>query len=105
MWGRAANASLDNANLQQLHTTGGGAGRAFASSRARSITLDGGGQYLYVAYPASFGSATFTVGGLPNSAWTAATNSYTNSSGHATSYLIYRTDTLQNGTGINIVVQ
>jgi hypothetical protein len=105
IWGRSTNTTLDNAALQSLHTSGGGANRAFSTSRNRSITLDGGGQYLYIAYPAGFGAATFTVGGLPNSAWTVATNSYTNASGYATNYLIYRTDTIQNGTGINIVVQ
>jgi len=105
IWGRSTNTTLDNAALQSLHTSGGGANRAFSTSRNRSITLDGGGQYLYIAYPAGFGAATFTVGGLPNSAWTVSTNSYTNASGYATNYLIYRTDTIQNGTGINIVVQ
>ena len=104
-WGRSSSTNLDNASLQSLHTSGGGASRAFATSRSRSITLDGGGQYLYIAYPQGFGSASFTVGGLPNSAWTVSTNSYTNASGYITNYLIYRTDTIQNGTGINIVVQ
>jgi hypothetical protein len=104
-WGRSASTNLNNASLQSLHTSGGGANRAFATSRSRSITLDGGGQYLYIAYPQGFGAASFTVGGLPNSAWTVFTNSYTNASGYATNYLIYRTDTIQNGTGINIVVQ
>ena len=104
-WGRSALTNLDNASLQSLYTSGGGASRAFATSRSRSITLDGGGQYLYIAYPQGFGAASFTVGGLPNSAWTVFTNSYTNASGYITNYLIYRTDTIQNGTGINIVVQ
>jgi hypothetical protein len=105
IWGRSTNTALSNSNLQTLHTSGGEANRAFSTSRSRSITLDGGGQYLYIAYPQGFGAASFTVGGLPNSAWTVFTNSYTNASGYITNYLIYRTDTIQNGTGINIVVQ
>jgi hypothetical protein len=105
MWGRATNETLGNNGLALLHTTGGGAGRAFSTTRSRSITMDGEGRYIFIAYPQGFGAATFTVGGLPNSAWTVATNSYTNTSGYVTNYLIYRTDTIQNGTGINIVVQ
>ena len=105
IWGRSTNTTLSNSNLQTLHTSGGEANRAFSTSRSRSITLDGGGQYLYIAYPQGFGAASFTVGGLPNSAWTVFTNSYTNASGYIANYLIYRTDTIQNGTGINIVVQ
>jgi len=104
-WGRSTNTSLDNSQIQSLHTTGGGANRALSTSRSRSITMDGGGQYLYIAYPQGFGAASFVVGGLPNSAFTAFTNSYTNANGYVTNYLIYRTDTIQNGTGINIVVQ
>jgi hypothetical protein len=105
MWGRATNETLGNNGLALLHTTGGGAERAFSTTRSRSITMDGEGRYIFIAYPQGFGAATFTVGGLPNSAWTVATNSYTNTSGYVTNYLIYRTDTIQNGTGINIVVQ
>lgn len=104
-WGRSTNTTLNNAAIQTLHTTGGGASRAFATSRSRSFTMDGGGQYIYIAYPASFGAASFTVGGLPNTAFTVTTNTYTNASGYVTNYLIYRTDTIQNGSGINFVVQ
>jgi len=104
-WGRSTNTSLNNAQIQSLHTSGGGASRALSTSRSRSITMDGGGQYLYIAYPQGFGAASFVVGGLPNSAFTAFTNSYTNANGYVTNYLIYRTDTIQNGTGINIVIQ
>jgi hypothetical protein len=105
IWGRSTNTTLNNSQIQSLHTSGGGASRALSTSRSRSITMDGGGQYLYTAYPQGFGTASFIVGGLPNSAFTAFTNSYTNDNGYVTNYLIYRTDTIQNGTGINIVVQ
>lgn len=105
IWGRSTNTTLSNTTIQTLDTTGGGASRAFATSRSRSFTMDGGGQFIFIAYPAGFGSASFTVGGLPNTAFTLTTNSYTNASGYVTNYLIYRTDTIQNGTGINFVVQ
>ena len=105
IWGRSTNTTLDNTAIQNLHTNDGGSSRAFATSRSRSFTMDGGGQYIFIAYPAGFGAASFTVGGLPNTAFTLTTNNYTNASGYATNYLIYRTDTIQNGTGINFVVQ
>lgn len=105
IWGRSTNTTLDNTATQNLHTNGGGSSRAFATGRSRSFTMDGGGQFIYIAYPAGFGAASFTVGGLPNTAFTLTTNSYTNASGYVTNYLIYRTDTIQNGTGINFVVQ
>ena len=105
IWGRSTNTTLNNTAITNLHNSGGGASRAFATSRSRSFTMDGGGQYIYIAYPAGFGAASFTVGGLPNTAFTLTTNTYTNASGYVTNYLIYRTDTIQNGTGINFVVQ
>lgn len=105
VWGRSTNTTLANTAIQTLHTNGGGSSRAFATSRSRSFTMDGGGQFIFIAYPAGFGSASFTVGGLPNTAFTLTTNSYTNASGYVTNFLIYRTDTIQNGTGINFVVQ
>jgi hypothetical protein len=105
IWGRSTNTTLSNSNIETLHTTGGGASRAFATSRSRSFTMDGGANYIFIAYPEGFGAASFTVGGLPNTAFTLSTNSYTNASGYVTNYLIYRTDTIQNGTGINFVVQ
>jgi hypothetical protein len=105
IWGRTTNVSLSNSALQALHTTGGGAGRAFATSRSRTISMSGTGQYFYIAYPQGFGAASFIVGGLLNSAWTTFTNSYTNSSGYVTNYLIYRTDTLQFGSNVGITIQ
>ncbi len=105
IWGRSTNTSLNNTNLQALHNSGGGAGRAFTTSRSRTISMSGTGQYFYIAYPQGFGAASFTVGGLPNSAWTPFTNSYTNASGYVTNYLIYRTDTLQFGSNVGITIQ
>lgn len=76
----------------------------FSTTRAKSFTVNGEGEYIYYAYPASFGLATFTVNGLLNTAWTLTVVSHTNASGHTENYNVYRTNTVQNGTGINIVV-
>ena len=91
-WGRSSATNLDNNAIQILHTSGGGAGRAFQTSRQRSgISMTVSNQYVYFAYPASFGAATFRVNGFPNSAFTSTTVTYTNASGNVSSFLIYRT--------------
>ena len=91
-WGRSSLTNLGNSEIQTLNTTGGGAGREFRTTRQRSgISMTVSNQYVYFAYPASFGAATFRVSGLPNSAFTSATVTYTNASGNVSSFLIYRT--------------
>lgn len=76
----------------------------FSTGRGKSFTINGGGQYIYYAYPSGFGAATFTVNGLLNTAWTLFVISHTNASGFTENYNVYRTNTIQNGSGISIVV-
>ena len=95
-WGTSANASFASADILTL------ANNEFSSTRVKSFTTDGNAQYIYYAYPASFGVATFTVNGLLNTAWTLSVISHTNASGHTENYNIYRTNTVQGGTGIQI---
>lgn len=97
-WGTNANTSLSSAQILTLSNN------TLTSTRARSFTINGGGQYIYYAYPASYGTATFTVNGLLSTAWTLAVVSHTNASGYTQNYNVYRTNTIQNGTGISIVV-
>ncbi len=111
-WGRSNVTTLNNAGIQTLHNTGGGAGRAFAANRSQSFSMDGGGQYLYVAYPLSFGSATaggvthaMLVDGNVFNNFVVTTNTYTNASGYVSSYLVYRTANIINGSGISFTVQ
>lgn len=105
-WGRSSLTNLGNSEIQTLHTTGGGAGREFRTTRQRSgISMTVSNQYVYFAYPASFGAATFRVGGLPNSAFTSTTATYTNASGNVSSFLIYRTLELITGDGISYEIQ
>lgn len=95
-WGTSASTSLNSAGVLGLATN------TFTTTRARSFVIDGGGQYLYYAYPASFGAATFTVNGLLSTAWTLSVLSFTNASGNTTNFNVYRSDTIQNGTGIQV---
>jgi hypothetical protein len=112
IWGRSANTTLSNAEIQTLHTNGGGSSRAFATSRSRSFTMDGGGQYLYVAYPLSFGSATaggvthaMIVDGNVFNNFVVTTNTYVNPQGFTNTYLVYRTANIINGSGVAFTVQ
>ena len=77
-----------------------------ATSRAKSVTIDGGGKFIYFCYPSIWGAAAFTVNGLPNTAWTpSVVQSFTNGSGCSVyDYNVYRSNTVQNGTGLSIVI-
>lgn len=96
-WGTSASTSLNDAGILALSGE-------LATSRGKSFTQNGNGQYIYYVYPASWGAATFTVNGLLNTDWTLTTQTHVNASGYSTSYYVYRTNTIQNGTGISIVV-
>lgn len=96
-WGVSSLESLADADVIALSNE-------FSTTRVQTKTVNGGGKYIYFAYPASFGAATFTVNGLLSTAWTLTTRSFTNASGHSESYNIYRSNTVQNGTGIVISI-
>ena len=97
-WGTSALSSLTGPQILGL------ASDELSTGRSKSMTLNGNGEYIYYAYPSAWGTATFTVNGLLNTAWTLSIVSHTNASGHTENYNVYRTNTIQNGTGIQIVV-
>jgi hypothetical protein len=90
-WGVSNQSTLNDAQIIALNGE-------FASSRSQSRTLTAAAEYVYFAYPAAWGAATFTVNGLPNTAWTLTVISFTNASGYASSYNLYRSDNLLTGT-------
>ncbi len=90
-WGTNANTSLNDAEILALSSE-------FSSSRSQSRTIIAAGAYVYFAWPASYGTGTFTVNGLPNTAWTLVTRAFVNASGYSESYNIYRSDNLLTGT-------
>lgn len=65
---------------------------ALASSRAATLVVaPGAAQYIYYAYPASYGAATFTVGGFEGGFdLITATLSITNANGVTQDYRVYR---------------
>lgn len=97
-WGNSPITSLSSSDILNLDNN------EFSTSRGKSFTIDGEGEYIYYAYPSSWGTASFTVNGFLNTAWTLEVVSHTNASGHTENYNVYRSNTIQNGTGIQIVI-
>ena len=90
-WGPDASPAINDAGIIALSSE-------FASSFSQSRTITAAAQYIYFAFPSSFGTPQFTVNGLLNTAWTKTTRSFVNASGHASSYDIWRSDNLLTGT-------
>ena len=58
-WGVATPSTINEAFVESL------ASSALASSRARTLTVNAGsGQKIYYAFPTSYGTPTFTIGGF-----------------------------------------
>jgi hypothetical protein len=97
-WGTSNKTSLASVDILALTNE-------LATNRTQSRILDcTGGKYFYVAWPVGFGTPIFKVNGVVTTAFIKTTIMYTNSLGYATSYDIYRSQFLQNGSGINLEV-
>lgn len=97
-WGVSADTDLDDAEIIALSSE-------LASARQQTRVFDcTGGRYFYFAFPASFGTPTFKVGGLSFTDMVNVTRSFTNASGFASSYQIWRVNSLQTGAAINVEV-
>lgn len=84
----------------------GSGGMVLGSSRAVSYTFDasvgGGANYLYIAYPASFGLPASTLfNGFAFTAYSVTTVSLTNASGYTQNYHILKTDSSYNGASMS----
>lgn len=75
-----------------------------ASSHKSFSATAGAGQYLFYCYPSSRRAPTFTVGVLPGGFSKVATINFTNASGYAESYDIYKSDNANLGD-TSVVVQ
>ena len=75
-----------------------------SGSRARTKTVTAGaGQYIWFAYPARLGAATFKVGGFEGGfTLVDGSFSHTNASGYTEAYRVYRSDNA--GLGATTVV-
>ena len=97
-YGTNSNTVLTNSDILNLNSQ-------FAISRVLNKNIDGNGEYIYFAYPSSFGAATFKINGLISTAWEQSTINFTNASGFTENYIIYRSTSIQYGTGISIEIQ
>lgn len=96
-WGTSASTSLSNSQVLALSNN------TLSSTKNRTITLNGNGQYIYYCYPASMGDATFTFNGS-SVILEKTTLSVTNALGDVTLYNIYKTGAIQNGTNLSITI-
>lgn len=74
------------------------------SSSGYNITLDGNGEYLYFAFPASQPTPNFVVNGLTVSAWTVENIIVNYNSLKAEPYKVYISENPQNGTNIPVSI-
>jgi hypothetical protein len=88
---------LDNSEVLALSTE-------FAYARANTHSYDcSGGKYIWICYPADLGTATFYVGGLEVT-FQLTVQDVTNGSSYVESYNCYRSEELQTGSDISVVV-
>ena len=97
-WGVSNLASLNNGDILSLSNS------ELSTSKSQSKTFNTSNQYIYFAFPSSFGNPTFKVNGLDNDAWIKTTILFTNSKGYKENYDVYRSEFLQNGIGITVDV-
>lgn len=97
-WGLSAAAALASDDILALGNS------EFATGRGQSKTFNAAGQYIYFAWPTSFGIPAFVVGGLASSGWVQATVTHINQSGFTQDYFTFRSQFLQNGSGIVVAV-
>lgn len=97
-WGVGVDGLTTESHIEAL------ANNALASSRSRSFTLaPGSGEHMYYAFPSSYGTPTFTVGGFEGGFDLVGTVSVTNANGVAQNYLLYKSTNANLGS-TNVVV-
>ncbi len=67
--------------------------------------LSGGGNYVYICYPARLGETDFFVNGLFTNAFTLTTMNFTNQYGFTELYNIYRTDNVVNSSKMGFEIR
>jgi hypothetical protein len=90
--------TISDAQILALTGAGIGTGNEFASSRAKVYNgINGGGEYLIFAFPTTWGTPSFTVNGLPNTAFTKVRDTaFINSDGYSASFQVWVSNTEQN---------
>ncbi len=75
-----------------------------STSRAQSRTFTASAEYIYFAWPSSFGTPSFVVGGFASTAWNKTTVSVTNAYGDTRNYDIWQSNYVNTGVGIAVDV-
>lgn len=109
-WGTYSNTSLPNTGGVISDTTiqtllNQGWEREFCDDRLKEWTQNGNGEYIYYLYPKDFGdnNVPFIIGGLPNNSWIRTELKVQFENGYdQNDYYVYRSEYIQNGSGINI---
>lgn len=96
-WGPLVNSSLTSPDILSLSNS------TLSSSRSRTFTINCSNQYIWVTFPVAYGAATFKVNGF-NTTFNQSIVSHTNAYGHVENYYTYRSQFLQNGSGIEVQV-
>ena len=81
--------TIDSAFIKSLATK-----TSPTNSRARSITVNGGGKYIWYCLPTGLGKCTFTNNGFPAGIELVDTIEFTNALGHKENYYVYRSNQL-----------
>ena len=97
-WGVSNQATLTDADILALASE-------FSSNRTQNRVLDcSGGAYLWFVWESSYGAGSFTVNGLPNTAWTVTTRDMVNASGATRNVRMSRSDNLLFGNAYTVAV-
>ena len=99
-WGTAASfGALNSAQIIALSGAGIGTGNALSTTLVANYDgINGSGQYLVFAWPTSFGTPTFKVNGMINTAFTKVNSSYafSNAYSYVANYDVWMSNTVQN---------
>lgn len=97
---------ISSSTILSLTGAGVGTGSELSNNRLKTYTnIDGSGKYLIFAFPTTFGTPSFNVNGLTNTAFTKVKSSFlfTNTFGYVTNYDVWITNTQYNSP-TNIII-
>ncbi len=91
-------ANITDAEIMALTGASSGTGKALDTNRQKTFNgINGAGNYLVFAFPQSWGTPSFKVNGLANSAFTRVRNdNFINQNGHSEPYQVWISNSQQN---------
>lgn len=99
-------AQITDSVIKLLSGAGIGSGKELSTSFSKTYTnIDGSGSHLVFAFPSLFGTPSFNVNGLPNTAFTKvrSNSTFVNEYGYSINYDVWVSNTAQNSP-LNIIV-